>query len=473
MVNVFLTPSEKAKLTQWKYSVVDNSITTQIFTPFWEYLVTFFPKTVAPNIISLVGLLCTLYSWYLSHNYADSYHMVVSIACVILTFTYFCLDAVDGKHARKTGQSSPLGELFDHSCDNIGSTFMMLTLTNCLGITNFYTQWYFIQTAQLLFLDCHITAFCDRVVRFGRFIGGPGEFLVVYMATIMWNAVFGFQFVNYADNLFGYSLDELGQFITLCVYYFVFCYMILKTIRLKNHYSTKAGLLISFFTRMIPSLLIYVGLGFSKLDHFTLISNGLIMSILTGDIIVSKMASRELHPWVPVMLFFSLFDNFFCLLMTAAYYSTVLSEISQYLRKPILGINTRVFCNGVFDLCHINHMNLFDEASTYGTYLIVGVHSDEDVAKYKGKTTMTHDERCEAVNKQHHVDEVVRNCPLILTEEFIKEHRIDLVVCSSEYDNVDDEYYHVARKLGILYVLHRFDGMSTSELKKRIRDADK
>lgn len=32
-------------------------------------------------------------------------------------FIYQTLDATDGKQARRTGSSTPLGELFDHGCD--------------------------------------------------------------------------------------------------------------------------------------------------------------------------------------------------------------------------------------------------------------------------------------------------------------------------------------------------------------------
>lgn len=32
-------------------------------------------------------------------------------------FLYQTLDATDGKQARRTGSSSPLGELLDHGCD--------------------------------------------------------------------------------------------------------------------------------------------------------------------------------------------------------------------------------------------------------------------------------------------------------------------------------------------------------------------
>jgi phosphatidylglycerophosphate synthase len=41
---------------------------------------------------------------------------------------YSTLDAVDGKQARKTKSSSPLGQLFDHGCDSFSTTFTILGL---------------------------------------------------------------------------------------------------------------------------------------------------------------------------------------------------------------------------------------------------------------------------------------------------------------------------------------------------------
>ena len=37
-------------------------------------------------------------------------------------------DALDGKQARATGTSSPLGELVDHGCDALGTTLELLSL---------------------------------------------------------------------------------------------------------------------------------------------------------------------------------------------------------------------------------------------------------------------------------------------------------------------------------------------------------
>jgi ethanolaminephosphotransferase len=48
---------------------------------------------------------------------------------------YQCLDAIDGKQARRTGSSSALGMLFDHGCDvlNLCLTSMTLVSTAQLG----------------------------------------------------------------------------------------------------------------------------------------------------------------------------------------------------------------------------------------------------------------------------------------------------------------------------------------------------
>lgn len=61
--------------------------------------------------------------------------------CALGLFIYQSLDAIDGKQARRTGTSSPLGELFDHGCDSISTgkkvgnsiqlVFIHWSLINC------------------------------------------------------------------------------------------------------------------------------------------------------------------------------------------------------------------------------------------------------------------------------------------------------------------------------------------------------
>lgn len=57
--------------------------------------------------------------------------------CSIGLFAYQSLDAIDGKQARRTKSSTPLGELFDHGCDAISTVFVMLAFCVTLKLGNY------------------------------------------------------------------------------------------------------------------------------------------------------------------------------------------------------------------------------------------------------------------------------------------------------------------------------------------------
>ena len=55
----------------------------------------------------------------------------------------------------------------------------------------------------------------------------------------------------------------------------------------------------------------------------------------------------------------------------------------------------RIYTDGVYDLFHYGHANVFKQIKLKypDCQLIVGVNSDEDTLKYKGPIVMTYDER--------------------------------------------------------------------------------
>ena len=66
------------------------------------------------------------------------------------------------------------------------------------------------------------------------------------------------------------------------------------------------------------------------------------------------------------------------------------------------------YTTGVFDLFHIGHLNILKQSKSLCDKLIVGVTTDEFVAKYKGqKTTIPYHERVEIVKSIKFVDSVV------------------------------------------------------------------
>lgn len=66
------------------------------------------------------------------------------LLCAFGLFVYQSLDSIDGKQARRTNTSSPLGELFDHGCDSISTVFVALSACVSCQLGH-YPNWLFFQ----------------------------------------------------------------------------------------------------------------------------------------------------------------------------------------------------------------------------------------------------------------------------------------------------------------------------------------
>ncbi|XP_021772533.1 choline/ethanolaminephosphotransferase 1-like [Chenopodium quinoa] len=114
-----------AALHKHKYSGEDHSyVAKYILQPFWTRFVLLFPLWVPPNVITLTGFMFLVTSALLGYIYSPRLDTPpprwVHFMHGLLLFLYQTFDAVDGKQARRTNSSSPLGELFDHGCDALG-----------------------------------------------------------------------------------------------------------------------------------------------------------------------------------------------------------------------------------------------------------------------------------------------------------------------------------------------------------------
>ncbi len=93
-----------------------------------------------------------------------------------------------------------------------------------------------------------------------------------------------------------------------------------------------------------------------------------------------------------------------------------------------------VFTNGCFDLIHVGHIRLLEQASLLGDVLIVGLNSDRSAEKAKGcKPIIPQDQRAEVLAALWSVDEVIlfdESTPL----ELIKEIRPNILVKGSDYN---------------------------------------
>ncbi|XP_029641489.1 ethanolaminephosphotransferase 1 [Octopus sinensis] len=144
---VGLTPSILAGFDKYKYNAVDSSPIGQYIThPFWNWIVQFLPLWLAPNLLTLVGFLLLLVSYvimtyYDAEFYASSldnpeYPSIpnwVWLVCALNNFIAHTLDGIDGKQARRTNSSTPLGELFDHGLDSWATLFLPIAIYSVFG----------------------------------------------------------------------------------------------------------------------------------------------------------------------------------------------------------------------------------------------------------------------------------------------------------------------------------------------------
>jgi len=129
---VYVRQEKLPNLKQYKYSAVDHSLMSKyVLKPFYtNVVIKLFPMSMAPNLITLTGFMFVVANfltllWYNPTLDQDCPSWVYYSWAAGL-FLYQTFDAVDGTQARRTHQSGPLGELFDHGVDALNTSLEVL-----------------------------------------------------------------------------------------------------------------------------------------------------------------------------------------------------------------------------------------------------------------------------------------------------------------------------------------------------------
>jgi glycerol-3-phosphate cytidylyltransferase len=128
----------------------------------------------------------------------------------------------------------------------------------------------------------------------------------------------------------------------------------------------------------------------------------------------------------------------------------------------------RVYTDMAADVFHIGHLNLLKKAKAMGDYLIVGVHSDEQIASYKRRPIFSEQDRYEIMRGCRYVDEVIEAAPLVMTKDFLLNNKIDLVVRGDDTSQQHLEQQADPIDMGIMRYVPRTPGISTSDIIDRI-----
>ena len=131
-----------ANMNNFKYKSTDDSIMyNKCMSPCLNVLVDFLPRWLAPNLITFISLSFNIFAAIISYNdggFDFSVKLKPSTCIVIGVFQliYQLLDNIDGKQARRTGNSTPFGMLMDHGCDVFTNIFTAYNLSKLALVGN-------------------------------------------------------------------------------------------------------------------------------------------------------------------------------------------------------------------------------------------------------------------------------------------------------------------------------------------------
>ena len=118
-----------------------------------------------------------------------------------------------------------------------------------------------------------------------------------------------------------------------------------------------------------------------------------------------------------------------------------------------------IFTTGVFDLFHHGHVKFLREASKLGDFLLVGLHSDRTVLKYKQHLpVMNLQERVDVVQSCRYVDAcVVAKMTSEMTAQTYDKWNIGLHVQGDEKPG----WYDLPKQIGIFQLIPNVKIFST------------
>ncbi|XP_050223988.1 choline/ethanolaminephosphotransferase 1 [Mercurialis annua] len=300
-------------LHRYKYSGVDHSyVAKYVLQPFWSRFVNFFPLWMPPNMITLMGFMFLLTSALLGYIYSPHLDTApprwVHFAHGLLLFLYQTFDAVDGKQARRTNSSSPLGELFDHGCDALACAFegMAFGSTAMCGRDTF---WFWVISAVPFYGATWEHFFTNTLIL--PAVNGPTEGLMLIYVAHFFTGIVG---AEWWSQHFGKSLpflswvpiiSEIRTYHAVMFLMVAFAVIPTVTFNVQNVYKVvqarKSSMLLALamlypFAVLMVGVLVWDYLSPSDLmgnyPHLVILGTGLAFGFLVGRMILAHLCDE-------------------------------------------------------------------------------------------------------------------------------------------------------------------------------------
>jgi ethanolaminephosphotransferase len=191
-----LTERDKEAIRSYQYRGGDTSLLYRYaLSPFAQFCVDYLtPRSVAPNVITLTGLLFSLFTAILTlivnPTLGPGAPSWLHFLTALTIFSYQTLDNMDGKQARRTVSSSALGMLFDHACDAINASVSIISMGSVLG-TGWSHKFFiaYLSSYTLFFTQTWEEYFTNEMIL--AIFNGPSEGLMMAVLTSIVATVYG------------------------------------------------------------------------------------------------------------------------------------------------------------------------------------------------------------------------------------------------------------------------------------------
>ncbi|XP_061990081.1 choline/ethanolaminephosphotransferase 1 isoform X2 [Rosa rugosa] len=264
------------------------------------------------DAITLTGFMFLLTSALLGYIYSPRLDSApprwVNFAHGLLLFLYQTFDAVDGKQARRTNSSSPLGELFDHGCDALACALEALAFGST-AMCGRNTFWFWVISAVPFYFATWEHYFTNTLIL--PALNGPTEGLMLIYLSHCFTAFVGSE---WWAQPFGNSLPVLSWIpflseITMAnaVLFLMIAFAVLPTVTINvmNVYKVvqaRKGSMLLALAMLYPfAVLLGVVLAWDYLSpagimrnypHLVVMGTGLAFGYLVGRMILAHLCDE-------------------------------------------------------------------------------------------------------------------------------------------------------------------------------------
>jgi ethanolamine-phosphate cytidylyltransferase len=125
----------------------------------------------------------------------------------------------------------------------------------------------------------------------------------------------------------------------------------------------------------------------------------------------------------------------------------------------------RVWCDGIYDLCHFGHFNFLRQVSQLTDEIVVGLCNDELTAHYKGPPVFTQDERIEVVMSCKWATLAAPNAPWWTALKVLDQYGCEVAIHGDDPSMTDGhDCYQEIKDAGRFATVPRTKAISTTNL---------